>query len=1187
MVASGTMRWVAAATLVSLMLNSASADDSICYYTVDGGIDVDNSTTCTDVKVTNGYSDSIDVYILDPTATAGVVCCDDLTSVVTTTCVDSCYAVDYATAASECAADGKRLCTKTELLNGALPTSCDYSYMHVWSSTAASFCPIIDGDLTCAAIADGDPTMDDGACPDATMAYGESPDIHAAYTDLEVAGIYCCGDNTAVCDYECQTFVYDDAVEACAGSSLCTLDQLQAGGVVDAVCGLKSMNVWSSVEVPCPTKVERFDVVYGEAIVELEDLQPGVNYVGNNVDAATLNFKAIVAGYVNSVEFVLYNEQGLDIHDQEENLAPFALFGDIGGDFAGSDILELGEVYTLKATPYVGRLAEPYTDGEALEITFWLLPESDRPIVGETPAPSTIEYNVTLTPTMYSNESNATLFPSSGSSWPPSWWWRNQPTGTPTKAPYYDPTATPANSPTSSPIDVPTSTPINVPTSTPFSAPTSTPFSAPSSSPTGPICGEEATLKAGQTTTSTALPALFLVETVAGDVVQEIEDFPLDNNRIYLHPDNDLDQNMVNVDGVAIADVDSLTLAAIWEEDLAASTATVILYDSLNEETLINTTKPVTTAGVVFFYGTDCADILPGLETGVYEVTVMWPDGTILEREFRMDPRENANLVPDENRPKADTTGNVDILDLVPFTQVPRDIEAWQDRPFNNNKERDKVEQVNRINFVTPGPEGDDHLYILMELTCVVYRSPSDQTMTFEERTEEVETDGVWFDLKTAIEEATADDPGGARTCDAETRQHSGLRTLAWHPNYAENGLVYFSYLETWTDDLSYDNYLSIYEGGEYTRALADAVVAEFKVVDGAIDSSTYRPLFRIAYNETGADYAIYEHPIKQCTFNGDDAPYVLYCGSGDGSVDSSIAFGGREKNIYGKILAIDVGDGEYTEPYTYGIPDVNTWGNGTDYSASGAKEHRQETFAIGVRNPHRIAFIKTGEYQGYGVVSEAGRDNAEEINVIMGPGGDYGWMDREGHYVHLDRSGIADGVDATLPADDAKNGYIYPATFLGHNGLPGAFFTAQAVIGSHVVENDSVFHYRYFFSNFPKDAEVYYSYVDDLMDATTMGDPADLTMAPIYTARLRLYETDADYTNNNYDDIYDIFDDVYAKLYDKASPYSDNLGPGSSRTDLRFGEGPQGELYIFSKRAGTIWIAKNTLPGVTTKPEL
>lgn len=640
---------------------------------------------------------------------------------------------------------------------------------------------------------------------------------------------------------------------------------------------------------------------------------------------------------------------------------------------------------------------------------------------------------------------------------------------------------------------------------------------------------------------------------------------------------------MVDVDGAYIPDNNMLTLVAKFPTSVVeeADYATFVFIDLLDSTVLFSGEWTVTEDGYVGLSGDACGSWIEGLVKGVYLANVTFGERTF-GREFRLDTRYNGNLVPEKWRPKYDTDpARVSTLDIVPFATMPRDLNRWADRPYyNGDNRRGKLTKINRINHVMPGPPGDPSVYSTMECIGVVYRTPGDAALTYEERTEQTEE---WFDLKIAIETAT----NGTRTVDLATEQHSGIRTISFHPNYAQNGLIYVSYLETWDDTIPPEVYLSLHGDDEENliRATGDSVLAEFKVynaseVGSKIDPMSYRPLFRISYNETGA-YAIYEHPIKQCDFGSTEPPYVVYCGSGDGSVDSQIAFGGRDNNIYGKIIAVDVGDGEYTEPYTYGIPEINVWGNGTDPSACCAAEHRAETYAIGLRNPHRVTFVRKGPYKGVAIVADAGRDNAEEINVISGPGQDFGWYEREGWFVHLDRPGIGDGVDPVLPADDADNGWIYPAAFLGHNGLNGLSFSAQAIVGSHVVQTEgSDLENRYFLSDFPMNATIDYCMLDDMMTANTTGPPETLTMAPIYKSIMRYFATDEDYSNNvpsiarteHFNDIIQV-------------NTAANIGPNLQRTDLRFGEGIYGELLIISKRVGTIYVVKNSLPGVTALP--
>jgi len=61
--------------------------------------------------------------------------------------------------------------------------------------------------------------------------------------------------------------------------------------------------------------------------------------------------------------------------------------------------------------------------------------------------------------------------------------------------------------------------------------------------------------------------------------------------------------------------------------------------------------------------------------------------------------------------------------------------------------------------------------------------------------------------------------------------------------------------------------------------------------------------------------------------------------------------------------------------------------------------------------------------------------------------GGNYGWSEREGTFVHLnEEGGIVQGL-APLPEDEVKNGFIYPAAQYGHNKRNGYVYLVTSSI--------------------------------------------------------------------------------------------------------------------------------------------
>jgi glucose/arabinose dehydrogenase len=189
-------------------------------------------------------------------------------------------------------------------------------------------------------------------------------------------------------------------------------------------------------------------------------------------------------------------------------------------------------------------------------------------------------------------------------------------------------------------------------------------------------------------------------------------------------------------------------------------------------------------------------------------------------------------------------------------------------------------------------------------------------------------------------------------TCQGEC----GFLGIAFHPDFARNGLFYVDYTAGFKKTLH-------------------TVIAEYRAQPGAVtvDPSTERILLTI-------DQPYANHNGGQLRFGPDG---MLYIGMGDGG--SAGDPGNRAQNpreLLGKILRIDVNDRSDGKPY--GVPKDNPFVNDPRF--------RPEIWAWGMRNPWRFSFDrKTGTcYCG-----DIGQNKFEELDIIT-KGGNYGWHIRE-----------------------------------------------------------------------------------------------------------------------------------------------------------------------------------------------
>lgn len=411
----------------------------------------------------------------------------------------------------------------------------------------------------------------------------------------------------------------------------------------------------------------------------------------------------------------------------------------------------------------------------------------------------------------------------------------------------------------------------------------------------------------------------------------------------------------------------------------------------------------------------------------------------------------------------------------------------------------------------------------------------------------------LFFDVKSAMFAATG------RRLDNTSIFHGGLRSVAFHPNFAINGLFYTSVMERRPASPNPADYVS----DVASPIVADGVLIEWTFDHNAdrVDPASYRQVFRVGM-------PVYDHPIKQISFNpfaesGDVEFGKLYIAHGDGSRQSATAGGGMRNDALGKILRINPRIATNGDPYR--IPPDNPF--------VGDSSIPDEVWSIGHRNPHHLAFARDSGGDVRLLVAEAGRDNVEEVNLIEA-GGNYGWPEREGTFVHLPGGDLLDGI-APLLSNEVNFGYVFPAAQVGHIGARGQGFSGQGVAGGYVIDNGSALSGQYFYSDFPRTGRLFHSTLDDLVEAVTSlvaGDvgrdqPSELTQAPTGEATI-LFDHDADPATPalQRSTLLDVFND---------SPRYD----GSGRADVRFGQGPDGELYVSSKKNGTIYLVTNSLP--------
>jgi glucose/arabinose dehydrogenase len=230
---------------------------------------------------------------------------------------------------------------------------------------------------------------------------------------------------------------------------------------------------------------------------------------------------------------------------------------------------------------------------------------------------------------------------------------------------------------------------------------------------------------------------------------------------------------------------------------------------------------------------------------------------------------------------------------------------------------------------------------------------------------------------------------------DISVSDEQGLLGLAFHPDYADNGLFYVN----------------------VTNASGDTEIRRYQVSDNPDIADPESESFVIGYDQPQEN-----HNGGWIGFGFDE---YLYIASGDGGGTNDDDSGHTAStgnaqditdNLLGKILRIDVAVDDFPEDESrnYGIPSSNPFVG---------KTGDDEIWAYGLRNPWRASFdMATGRLY----IGDVGQGAREEIDVQPGEsagGENYGWRLREGTIQTPNAVGGAKPAGAIDPIYDYTRG--------------------------------------------------------------------------------------------------------------------------------------------------------------------
>jgi hypothetical protein len=367
-----------------------------------------------------------------------------------------------------------------------------------------------------------------------------------------------------------------------------------------------------------------------------------------------------------------------------------------------------------------------------------------------------------------------------------------------------------------------------------------------------------------------------------------------------------------------------------------------------------------------------------------------------------------------------------------------------------------------------------------------------------------------------------------------------GFQSFAFHPQFNQRGARGFGKLYTYTDTSNREPAPDFVPGGGNNTH--DTVLLEWTAKNPAAetyDGGPPRELMRF-------EQPFGNHNGGHMTFNPLASPRdadfgLLYLGAADGgSGGDPLSLAQNLGSAFGKILRIDP-LGNNSANGKYGIPASNP------FVRNGAPRTLGEIYAYGVRNTQRLFW--DSKTRGM-FMSDIGQNIVEEVSPVTA-GANLGWNDWEGSFIYISRNEVA----LVHPRGDPK--VTYPLVEYGQ--VDPLLQSSSAAIGGLVYRGGAIKQLAnlLLFGDNPS-GEIFYVHADKLPNG---GQSA---------IRRILF-------NNN-----GAAKTLLQLIQEK------NLAQGrkpASRADLRFGEGPNGQIFILNKRDGVIrLIVADPTPRSTTR---
>ena len=356
-----------------------------------------------------------------------------------------------------------------------------------------------------------------------------------------------------------------------------------------------------------------------------------------------------------------------------------------------------------------------------------------------------------------------------------------------------------------------------------------------------------------------------------------------------------------------------------------------------------------------------------------------------------------------------------------------------------------------------------------------------------------------------------------------------GIQSIAFHPQFNQRGTPGYGKFYVYTDTSNVAATPDFTTPGP--KRTHDTVLLEWtaKRPDAATyDGAAPREIFRAAQ-------PFPNHNGGQIGFNPLATPGtpdfgMLYVGLADGgSGGDPFNVSQNMSSLFGKVLRIDP-LGRNGANGKYGIPASNP------FVRTATPDTRGEIYASGVRNPQRFSWdAKTGRL----FLADIGQNAVEEISEVTA-GANLGWNKWEASFPYVNGQ-----VDPTRQRDEA--GFTWPIVEYDHRDL---LFQRAAITGVIVYRQSAVkaLQNLLIFGDNPS-GQIFYVNADALPN----GGQAAVRQI--------------------------LFTDKGTRKTLLQLIAEKNAQQGrepAARADLRFGEGPQGRIFVMNKRDGVIRLIVN-----------